>query len=517
MILDPVSDIQDVLPSMEAPDSFQGLTADQEEAALFLSEARTQLLSFAQAVDSRYMAGWHHEVIAAKLEQAFRNVQEGKKTRIILSVPPRHGKSELATIKFPAWALGKDPSIPFIVTSYGADLAEDFGLKTRDLINSPAYRAIFPTRLRKDTRAKGRWLVRTEGQDGIMEEAHGSYTAVGVGGAITGRGAKIAIIDDPLKNRQDAESAVMRKTVWDWYTSTLYTRLEGFGAVILIMTRWHMDDLAGQLMAHSQKLRDSGESYDDWEVIEFPAIADVDEPHRKAGDPLWPEKFTIENLQAIKKQVGIYDWAALYQQNPVLSETQEFKKDSFRYYEQSDLRLMDLRYYTLVDPAISQKRNADNTVVLTVAKEVNGPRIFRIREDAGKFTPSQTVDLIFMHQHDYRSEVWIETVAYQAALKFAVEEEQRRKQSYFVINEIRTKAPKEVKIRGLLPLYQAGVIYHLASDFDYELEALQFPRGRHDDRLDCMAMSLEAVQTTGRGKYASQFKPKWAGYGKKSR
>ena len=170
-----------------------------------------------------------------------------------------------------------------------------------------------------------------------------------------------------------------------------------------------------------------------------------------------------------------------------------------------------MRYYTLVDPAISQKKEADNTVVLTVAKEVNGPNIYRIREDAGKYTPSQTVDLIFKHQYDYHSDVSIETVQYQQALKFAVVEEQRKRQIYFIVKEIKTSTNKETRIRGLLPMYQAGVIWHRTSDTDYEKEALTFPNGRRDDRLDCMSFLQQAVSNTGTAG-VTHFKSKFKGY-----
>lgn len=478
-----------------------------EKVNVLVQAARNSLLSYCQVVDPRYMANFHHEIIAEKLERALKDVKQNKKVRIILEVPPRHGKSELATIKFPSWALGKEPDLPLIITSYSAELAEDFGLKTRDLMQNETYQSIFETRLRSDSKAKDKWMT-TKG---------GSYTAVGVGGAITGRGAKVAIIDDPFKNREDAESPTYRRKVWEWYTSTLYTRLEGYGAVIVIMTRWHMDDLVGKLLQKQEDDEKAGvEHYDKWDVIRFPAIAEEDEYNnnqlvRKTGEALWPSKYPLENLLTIRNQ-NIYDWASLYQQDPILSENQEFKAEQFKYYEEQDIQNLYLKYTTTVDPAISQKSGGDNTVIRTVGKEVNGPRIFLIREDAGHYTPSQTVDLIFKHRQEYKSEIFVEVVAYQQALKYAIEEEQRKREVYFVVNEIKSRTNKQIRIRGLLPLYAAGVIYHRISDKELERELLQFPRGRFDDRIDCLSMQLEAMQNTKISAMAKQTKKLMKGY-----
>jgi len=440
--------------------------------------------------DPSYVANWHHELIGEKLEEVLSKVERKEKARLIIEVPPRHGKSALATTKFPAWALGKYPSLKFIITSYAADLAEKFGQATKDIMLSSEYGVIFPeTSLRKDTKAKGDWATTK----------NGSYTAVGVGGPITGKGAHIAIIDDPVKNREEAESQTIRDKVWDWYTSTLYTRLEGDGAIIVIMTRWHQDDLVGRLLEQQAEAEKDGRPHDKWEVIRLPAIAEEDEPMRKEGDALWPDKFPLPTLSSIRENVGVYDWASLYQQDPVSAAAQVFKKEHFQYYTPEQLESKYLTYHTFIDPAISQKEKADNTVVLTIAKEANGPNIYRIREDAGHFTPTQTLDLVFAHHAEFRSQINLETIAYQAALKYAILEEQKRRQTYFTVNEIRSKTNKELRIRGLIPLYDAGVIWHKRGDVEYERELLTFPSGRRDDRIDTMSMFLLVENRAGGG------------------
>ena len=482
----------------------------KEKQNFLISAAQKRLINFSELVFPGYKATWFHELIAEYLERALLSIEQGKRARIILAIPPRHGKSLLASNLFPAWALGKFPRLKIILSTYGADLAEKMGLATRDIISSEQYQAIFPgVSLRPDVKAKAKW----------MTNKNGSYTAVGIGGAITGEGGNLILIDDPHKDRAEAESHTTRETVWEYYRSTLYSRLEGYGAVVVIMQRWHVDDLVGRLKEEEEKKKESGEPYDEWEVINFPAIAEEDEVRdgmvvRKQGEALWPEKFPLPVLENIRSTQGVYNWSGQYMQDPVLATTQEFKEKMFRYYEGGDLKNKYLRYYTFIDPAISQKETADNTVVLTVAKEINGPNVYRIREDAGKFTPQQTIDLLFQHQAEYRSEVFLETVAYQMALKYSIIEEQRKRGRYFIVNELKTKTNKEVRIRGLLPMYEAGVIFHLRSDIDYERELLHFPRGKHDDRIDCQSFVTIALENS-RGIAPMIFKPRWIGYGKK--
>lgn len=483
----------------------------EEEKLAFLQEAaKSNLINFAELVKKGYQAEFFHELIGIILQEAAEKVKRKEKVRIILSVPPRHGKTELASTIFPAWALGKYPEMKFILSSYGADLSETIGMKTRDLINSEAYQFVFPgITLRPDVKAKAKWMTNKDG----------SFTGVGMGTAVTGTGADIVIIDDPHKDRAEAESETVRESVWEYYRSTLYSRLEGYGAVIIIMQRWHTDDLVGKVKEESAKLKAAGGAYDEWEIINFPAIAEEDEYFRgqlirKQGEALWPSKFPLDVLENIKQTSGIYNWVSQYMQDPIATEAQEFKEFYFKYFEEQELTHKRLRYYTLVDPAISQKTNADNTVVVTIAKEVDGPNIYRVREDAGHFTPEQTLQLIFAHQADYRSEVAIEVVQYQMALKYSVIEEQRKRQLYFTVHEIRSSTNKESRIRGLLPLYSAGVIHHRRGDVEYERELLSFPRGKRDDRIDAMSQWLLLNINTSGGS-VKQYKPKWTGYGRK--
>ena len=223
----------------------------------------------------------------------------------MLLVPPRHGKSELASRRYPAWYLGRHPEKQFISASASATLAEDFGRDVRNLIAGQDYAQIFDTRLAEDSQARGRWSTN-EG---------GSYYACGVGSALMGRGAHVFLIDDPFGSMADARSEGERKSVHDWYTGTVYNRLEKNGAIVVINHRMHQDDLSGRLLAQQAA------GGDRWEVVELKAVS-------PDGTALWPEKFDQAALARIKANTSPQDWAALYQQEPT-AETGSYFKDEW--------------------------------------------------------------------------------------------------------------------------------------------------------------------------------------------
>ena len=266
-------------------------------------------------------------MIAEKLEA----VERGEIDRLMIFMPPRHGKSELASKRFPAWCLGRKPDRQIIAASYNSDLANDFGRNVRNLVAEPEFGQVFPgVTLAPDSQAANR----------MNTNKGGTYVAAGVGTAVTGRGAHIALIDDPFKDREEADSERRRDLVWDWYRSTLYTRLMPGGAIVLIQTRWHEDDLAGRLLEQEQ---------DQWEVLELPAL----HPERGA---LWPEWYDETALLRIKDTIGPREWSALYQQQPQPDEGTFFKKEWFRRY---DTRPTNLRYYMTSDHAPGEGSGTD--------------------------------------------------------------------------------------------------------------------------------------------------------------
>jgi predicted phage terminase large subunit-like protein len=261
--------------------------------------ARTSLLAFADYTLPSYRAGHPHRLIAERLEA----VERGDVQRLMIFAPPRHGKSELVSRRFPAWYLGRHPGRQFISASYGADLAGDFGRDVRNIIASSEFAALFPgIGLAEDSAARNRWHTNRGG----------SYVAAGVGTAITGRGADILSIDDPVKDREAAESAAVRDATWNWFTSTAYTRLMPGGAIVLTMTRWHEGDLAGRLLAGQAA---GGER---WDVLSLPALDD-------AGEALWPDAYDAGALGRIRTAIGERDWAALYMQAPRPAEGAMFR------------------------------------------------------------------------------------------------------------------------------------------------------------------------------------------------
>ncbi|MEJ0017522.1 MAG: terminase family protein [Acetobacteraceae bacterium] len=260
---------------------------------------QTHLLDFVRHTMPGYRAAQHHRLICEKLEA----VERGECPRLMIFTPPRHGKSELVSRRFPAWFLGRNPTREIISASYGSSLATDFGRDVRNIVASDEFAAVFPgVRLAPDSSAKNRWHTNHRG----------GYVAAGVGTGITGRGADILNIDDPVQDRAEAESEVTRKAVWAWYTSTAYTRLMPGGAVVITMTRWHQDDLAGRLLAEA----DAGG--DRWEVIRLPAVAVAnDDPlGRPVNAPLWPERYNAATLAGIRAAIGEREFGALYQQDP---------------------------------------------------------------------------------------------------------------------------------------------------------------------------------------------------------
>lgn len=326
---------------------------DAKKELAYRELARRHLLPYVKYTMPSYKAGWVHKDICRRLEKFSREVAEGKSPRLMLMMPPRHGKSLLATQKFPAWHLGNFPEHEFIVASYAASLANKFSKVTRAILRSEDHHNVFAeSRLDEDDAPVEGWST-TKG---------GAYFPTGVGGPATGRGAHVLIIDDPVKNREEADSETVREAIKDWYTSTAYTRLAPGGGVLVIQTRWHDDDLAGWLEHLSDN--DLG---DHWEVIKYPAIATENESVRKEGDPLHEERYPLESLNRIRKAIGERDWNSLYQQNPVPDSGDYFKREDLRWYRTGDAPPLDeLAIYAAADFAIGERQHNDSTVIYIV-------------------------------------------------------------------------------------------------------------------------------------------------------
>lgn len=448
--------------------------------------AQKYFIVFCCAVFPDFIPTRFHSFLADYLQKIYENIASGIDERLTLAVPPQFGKSTMVSELFPAWIMGKKPW-PIVCASYGTSLAELKSQHCRDIVDSDIYKYIFPkTRLNPDSTSKEFWQTSN----------HASYKAVGRGSGLTGHAAKILLADDLLADRAEASSETVRESSWSWWNSVFYTRKQSRSGIVLISTRWALDDIQGKI----EKQQKENESrfgprglYDRWKNISFPAIPDEDivvdgSLLCKAGNSLCPERFTLEDLTKTKNSYistgKVSDWASLYMQTPIIAENAKFRREWFRYYEPEVLTGKQLYYTTTVDLAISQKKSADYTVIRTVAKEVDGPKWFLIDVTRGRLDPLQTIDAVFHHWKQYRSKVYIESVAYQAALQYFLVDEQRKRNEFFTIEEIKPSklSKKEERIEGLIPLYKAGVVYHRkGQDENLELELMQFPFGNHDD------------------------------------
>ena len=277
------------------------------EAEAVAAMAIEHPVAFTRVMKADYQPAGLHWAIG----DALLRVDREKVDRLMIFVPPQHGKSVLASVHFPAWYLGRHPDRRVIAASYGADLVADWGRQARNIVASPEYKAIFPAALlAEDSQAANNWAIT--GTDG-------GYVCAGVGGPITGRGAHLLLIDDPVKNAEEAESSIQREAVWQWYQTVAYPRRRPPGAIVLIMTRWHENDLAGRL------LRAQAEGGEKWTVLRLPAIAEEGDPlTRTVGAPLWPDRYGLEWLAATKETIGRRAWASLYQQRPMPTEGHMF-------------------------------------------------------------------------------------------------------------------------------------------------------------------------------------------------
>lgn len=429
-----------------------------------------------------------------RLQQALLDVEAGKIKRLAIFMPPRHGKSELTSKYFPAWYLGRHPDCRIILCSYEADFAADWGSKVRNLLQE--YGDLFETPIMVDraSSARNRWDIY--GHKGGMQTA-------GVGGPITGKGAKILIIDDPVKNAEQANSATYREKAKDWFNSTAYTRLEPDGAVILIQTRWHEDDLGGWLLSDSKE---------DWTIIDLPAISDD-------GKPLWPDRFSIDDLNRIKEQVGSYWWSAMYQQRPQPAEGGILKRDWLRYYDPEDnweFKNSLFTTYTGWDLAISEKQTADYTVSCTVKVNPVSGNMYIVDWTQDHISAPDTLNKIQEMYNRYNPLiVGIEDVAYQRSMiQFA-------QKAMVPAKAIARPTDKVSRITSSFTAFEQGLVFIPENHplrYTFENEYTSFPTGKHDDLLDATEIAIQLARYSGNYKTESkQFYKYTKGAGHKRR
>jgi predicted phage terminase large subunit-like protein len=436
--------------------------------AIKIELARRSLQNYIKLLWPSYETAKHIDLLCEKLEA----VERGEIRRLIICEPPRCSKSVHVSEYFPPWCLGKKPSRQIITSCYSGDFAAGWGGKVKEHIEDPLSKKVFPDlQLKKSTKSKTHFETTMRGE----------YSAVGVGGAATGRGADILIVDDPIKNRQDAESETIRETIKGWYRSTAYTRLMPDAAIIIMMTRWHIDDLVGWLLK---------ENTEDWELLVLPAIAEGNDLlGRKEGDALWPEKYPIERLEEIRATLGSYEFNALYQQRPAPLEGGMFKLNHFnRYSIAPEFPEAIIHSYDT-----GTKTGADNDPTTCGVWQAYQHGYYQTEVTRDRIShPERKRLVINMWKRDRPLAILIEDEGNGTSLIQDLQSDQECREMNII--PIPTKGrSKEVRAISVTGLIESGIVYLPQNDFwlaDFEHELRHFPNVEHDDQIDQMTQAL---------------------------
>lgn len=491
--------------------------AKMEAASRLL--AKRQLRQFIERMNPKYDAGWVHQDICRRLQRFSADVAAQKSPRLMILMPPRHGKSEIASRNFPAWHLGQHPDHEFIACSYNLSLAMDFSRKVKGLLNDPLYQAMFPTRLDPNNQSTESWGLAGQ---------RGGYVAAGIGGPITGKGAHVLVIDDPVKNAEEADSADIREKIWEWYLSTAYSRLAPGGGVLIIQTWWHDDDLAGRIQ-NLMRTAEEDEYIDQFEVVKYPAIAESDEwfdtvtgrilhdelptseitpelaaqrrtvlepdTHlllRKKGEALHPARYNLDKLLRIKAQnKGGRWWSALYQQNPVPDDGGYFTKDQFRQAPLPSLKQANV--YIAWDFAISEKKQNDYTVGTVCLQDPNDilhvADQLRFKSGDAFFIVESILNLA-SRWHNPTLMLGFEDGQIYRAIESLLKKRMRERGFYPATQVLKPITDKLARGRALQGRMQQGMV-SFASGAPWvdslRTEMLRFPAGAHDDQVDSLS------------------------------
>lgn len=440
--------------------------------------ARNHLIDFTTYTMKGYRVGAHHRLLCEKLEA----VERGEIKRLLITMPPRHGKSELASKRFPAWFLGRNPKNQIITTSYNASLASNFGRDVRNILKDNYFQNVFPNvELSNDSQAKDNWHTN---QGGI-------YVSTGIGGGITGRGADLAIIDDPIKDRAEANSEIIRESIWNWYTSTLYTRLMSGGAIIVIQTRWHIDDLMGRLLEQME----SGDG-DRWDQVHLPAIAlDNDILGRSPGDALWPDAFNVESLKQIERAIGEMDFEALYQGSPIIATGSFFKPSMINVVDAAPkVNKVIRRWDFAATEKKSNKSDPDWTVGLKMQQNVDGSyTVLDVARFRGNPDEVEKTVLAVASQDGRTTPITIPEDPGQAGKSQAMY--YAKILSGYSVDAIRESGDKVTRANPVASQVNAGNVSIVRAPWNKAFleELTTFPNGKHDDQVDALSGAFEKI------------------------
>lgn len=503
---------RDRFEAMQEASAQRRLSAAEKELGRRELMSRS-LIFFTKQTLPTYKAGWVHQDICRHLEKFIRDVEAGKSPRLMITVPPRHGKSELASVRFPAFVLGKHPEWEIIHATHTLGLTEQFSRKIRDLVQDRDYAQVFPsTKLRKDTQNLQNWVT----------ESGGGYLAAGVGTGISGRGAHVFIIDDPVKDAEAADSEGQRQNIMDWYTSTAASRLAPGAGVIVIMTRWHDLDLAGRLLALQKELEEAGlpkEEIELWNLVNYPMEAESDEylmPNgeikssplvlkdgrllRKRGEPLHPERYNDLELRRIKNRLlrtNPRHWHALYQQKPVPDEGEFFQSSMFRYYPTVP-DWVDMRVFCAWDLAIGLKQRNDWTVGVVVGLDYDDNLhvldLLRFRAEQ----PGQIRAMIDVVKRYKPFAFGIEHGQLGMSIRAPLEAALKKDRLFVNFDEtLRPVTDKQARAKPLQARMQSGSVFFPQNQPWVDVlraEFLRFPSGEHDDIVDALAWAARMAQ-----------------------
>ena len=454
--------------------------------------ARKGLLAFTVHTKPDYEINWHHRELCRVLNRFVK----GEFRRLMVMLPPRVGKTELVSRRLPAFIHGINPFAEIMSATYNSELASAMAVDVQRILDSPEYREVFPNTLITPEGKKTNYTRNSHEYELIpygKMKSSGTYRAQGVGGSFTGHGANFILIDDPCKNREEADSPAFREKLWNFYTSTLYTRLEKNGQILLTMTRWHEDDLAGRLI---QQMKESKEA-DQWVIISFPAIKEDDDnplDKRKIGEPLWESKYSKEVLENIRATVGSRDWASLYQQRPAVETGNIVQRQWLRFYDIPPSTFDE----KVIFADLSFKEGPETDFTCIEAWGRKGTSIYLIDQVRGRMDFPAQINALrsICARHPDAFEKQIEEAANGAAIISLLKNE------IFGLVPIKPHTSKQARLAVVSPLFEAGNVYYptpnLAPWVENNIhELLTFPNAKHDDSVDCASMALMRLGKLG--------------------
>jgi predicted phage terminase large subunit-like protein len=443
----------------------------KKRRASIKDNANENFLAFVKTMWPDFVQGSHHRHISDKFDKLAR----GEITRLIVNMPPRHTKSEFASYLLPAWMVGRDPKLKIIQATHTAELAFRFGRKTKNLIDTEEYQKIFKTTLQEDSKAAGRWET----------SAGGEYFAAGVGGAITGRGADLLIIDDP-HSEQDAMSRTALDSAYEWYTSGPRQRLQPGGKIVLVMTRWSTRDLTGRLINNQKEPKS-----DQWHVVEFPAIMD--------HEPVWPQYWTIEELEKVQASLPAGKWNAQWMQNPVAEQGALIKRDWWNMYQGKEVPQLSyvLQSY---DTAFSKKETADFSAITTwglfYPYEDSLPNIILLDAVKDRFDFPELRRQALQQYHHWKPDMVV--IEAKASGQPLIDEFRKLYIPVFAFTPSKGN-DKHSRVNSVAPLFESGIVWAPDRDFAEEVveQCAAFPYGDHDDLVDCTTQALLRFRQSG--------------------